>query len=71
MLFVILAGVVVYGKTLDVPFYLDDYSSIVDNPLIYDRGSLQELWQYAPLRIVGYSTFAVNFSLNHFNLLSS
>lgn len=67
MFFVVLAGVVVYGNTLDVPFYLDDYSSIVDNPVIYDRGSLQELWRYAPLRIAGYSTFAVNFYLNHFD----
>ena len=67
VLFIVLAAVVVYSNTLDVPFYLDDYSSIVENPVIYDRGSLHDLWRYAPLRIVGYSTFAVNFHLNHFH----
>ena len=63
---IILATVIVYGHTLDVPFYLDDYSSIVDNPAINDQGSIAKLWSYAPLRVVGYSTFLLNFQLNHF-----
>jgi tetratricopeptide (TPR) repeat protein len=65
MLFIALAVVAVYSNTLNVPFYLDDYSSIVDNPVIYDRGGLSELWQYSAPRIAGYSTFALNFRLNH------
>lgn len=65
MLFIALAVVVVYSNTLEVPFYLDDYSSIIDNPVIYDRGGVSELWHYSASRIAGYSTFAVNFRLNH------
>ncbi len=64
-LLIILAAVLVYWHTLDVPFYLDDFSSIFENPVIYGGGGLGELWQYAPLRIVGYATFAGNFQLHH------
>ncbi len=62
---IILATVIVYGQTLDVPFYLDDYSSILENPPINDQGSLGKLWSFAPLRVVGYATFLLNFQLNH------
>ncbi len=63
------ATVLVYGHTLDVPFYLDDFSSIVDNPVIYDTETVAELWKYASLRIVGYSTFLANFKLHHFDVV--
>jgi protein O-mannosyl-transferase len=62
---IVLAGALVYGHTLGVPFYLDDFSSIFENPIIYGGGGLSEMWQYAPLRVVGYVTFAFNFQLNH------
>jgi len=65
----LLAGVVAltYGHTLDVPFYLDDFSSIQENPVIYHwQGSLTELWQFAALRIVGYLTFALNYQAHQF-----
>ncbi len=65
VLLIVLAAALVYGHTLDVPFYLDDFSSIFENPIIYGGGGLSELWQYAPMRIVGYATFAANFQLHH------
>lgn len=64
-LFIVLAAVLVYGHTLGVPFYLDDFSSIFENPVIYGGGGLSEMWQYAPLRVVGYATFACDFQLHH------
>jgi len=58
---------ILYGHTLDVPFYLDDFSSIRENPVIYDwQGTFGELWHYAALRIVGYFTFALNFQFHQF-----
>jgi tetratricopeptide (TPR) repeat protein len=59
----------VYGHTLDVPFYLDDFSSIQENPIIYNwQGTLAELWQFAALRIVGYLSFALNYQIHQFQV---
>ena len=33
-----------YGRTLDVPFYLDDFSSIRENSLIYHRQGFDALY---------------------------
>jgi protein O-mannosyl-transferase len=57
-----------YGHTLDVPFYLDDFSSIEENPVIYNSSGLLALWQFAPLRIVGYLSFALNYQLHQFQV---
>jgi len=58
-----------YYHSLDVPFYLDDFSSIQENPIIYQwQGTLQELWNFAPLRIVGYLTFALDYQIHHFDV---
>ncbi len=71
-LFLIISGILLtYGFTLDVPFYLDDFSSIQENPIIYEwDGSLAQLWYYAPLRIVGYLSFALNYHFHHFEVSS-
>lgn len=59
-----------YYHTLDVPFYLDDFSSIQENPVIYQwQGTLKELWNFAPLRIIGYLTFALEYQIHHFDVM--
>lgn len=56
-----LVGWAVYGRTLDVAWYLDDAPAIVDNPLIRDLGAtLRKLWQ--PRGITDF-TFALNYRL--------
>ena len=61
--------IVSYGHTLDVPFYLDDFSSIQENPVIYNwQRTLGELWQFATLRIVGYLSFALNYQVHQFQV---
>jgi hypothetical protein len=66
---VILAVWVSYYHSLDVPFYLDDFSSIQENPIIYQwQGTLQELWNFAPLRIIGYLSFALDYQIHHFDV---
>ncbi|MCB2184354.1 MAG: tetratricopeptide repeat protein [Desulfobulbaceae bacterium] len=54
----------VYGHTLDVPFYFDDKTSIIDNPAIKHLDDLASLWQYAKLRFISYYTFALNYNFN-------
>ena len=63
---VALAIVAAYGRTLDVPFYLDDFSSILENDLLRRWQGLGALWQFAPMRMVGYLTFALDYRLGHF-----
>jgi protein O-mannosyl-transferase len=61
--------VLTYGHTLDVPFYLDDFSSIQENPVIYQwQGTLIELWQFAALRIIGYFSFALDYQIHQFQV---
>lgn len=64
------ATIAVYYHTLDVPFYLDDFSSIQENPLIYNWQGFSQLWNYAPLRIVGYLSFALNYQFYKFDYTS-
>jgi hypothetical protein len=64
-----LATLVCYGHTLHVPFYLDDFSSIVENPVVQNWGGWKGLWDYAPLRIVGYVSFAVNHHFGQFQVV--
>ncbi|MBI1920681.1 MAG: tetratricopeptide repeat protein [Geobacter sp.] len=56
-----LVGWMVYGRTLDVPWYFDDQHAIVDNPLLRDLGAnLRRVWYprgFADL------TFALNYRL--------
>lgn len=65
LLAILLAVLVVYGRTLHVPWYLDDYVTIVNAPLIRDlRASFGAL--FAP-RGVAIFTFALN---HHFGGLA-
>ena len=63
-LLICIVVLIVYGHTLSVPFYMDDYSSIVDNPVITQQEGITALWLYCKLRVVGYLTFAANYSVN-------
>lgn len=57
----------VYGHTLGVPFYFDDYTSLRENPAIrsLDPGTL---WSYASARFVGYLSFALNYAAHGYEL---
>jgi len=52
--------IVLYGNTLDVPFYFDDETSIVESSVIH-TGTLSDIYQAFKLRFVGYWTFALNY----------
>lgn len=65
----IIMVILVYAHTVDVPFYLDDFSSIQENPVIYNwQGTLGEIVNYARLRPVGYLTFVANYQIHQFQV---
>jgi len=69
IIIITLATVGVYYHTLDVPFYLDDFSSIQENAFIYNwQGTLVELWRVYHVRIIGYLSFALNYQANQFQV---
>jgi protein O-mannosyl-transferase len=58
-LLIIMVGALVYAQTLHVPWFMDDYPNIVENPLLRDLG-LAAGNLFAP-RGIAYFTFALNY----------
>ncbi len=50
-----------YGWAWGAPFYLDDFTSIVENPWIRDGNNLERVFQVYKDRAFGYVTFWLNF----------
>ncbi len=69
----LIMGAVVYGGSLDVPFYLDDYRNILDNPVLrldeLSLSGLQNVVAGSTLRTrpVANITFALNYYVNQEN----
>lgn len=63
-----LAVAAAYCRTFGVPFYLDDFSSICDNDLVYRWQGFAALWRFEPNRVVGYLSFVLDYQLGHFKL---
>jgi tetratricopeptide (TPR) repeat protein len=71
ILLVLLAGIIVYANTFQVPFVLDDETSIVNNAVIR---SLENFYanstgyEYLPNRYVAFWTFALNYHFGGLNV---
>jgi len=64
LLFVLFAiTAVVYFPGLSVPFYLDDYPSIVENTAIHDISQLDRIWGFYFPRFIGYLSFSFSYAL--------
>jgi tetratricopeptide (TPR) repeat protein len=63
LLVLVIAILLCYSHTLDVPFYYDDNGSLRNNPAILGI-DLAKLWAAYSARIVGYITFAFNHSIH-------
>jgi protein O-mannosyl-transferase len=69
---VVIVGLIIYARTLHAPFVLDDYGSIVNNPLItnlayfYDLNSGKMFYGFGGFvsRYFGYLTFALNYRID-------
>ena len=54
--------VLLYAVSLNAPFYLDDYPSIVENQAVHNLHNLSAIWQFSQARFIAYLTFAFNYS---------
>ena len=63
LLILFIATLIVYFNSFNVPFYLDDYPSIVENTAIHDITEPEKIWGFYFPRFVGYLSFALNYSL--------
>ncbi len=64
-----IAALIAYFNSFYVPFYLDDYPSIVENTAIHDITQPGNIWGFYFPRFVGYLSFALNYSLNGTSVL--
>lgn len=70
-LILIVAGFIIYSNTLNVPFYFDDYDSIIDNPAIKNLNSFfhyNGIYDLMHTRFFSYLTFALNFHFSGLNV---
>ncbi len=57
-------GFLIYYNTLNVPFYFDDYDSIIDNPTIKNLSYFKQyngIYDLMHIRYFSYLSFAINF----------
>jgi tetratricopeptide (TPR) repeat protein len=64
-----LAACAAYSNTLHVPFYLDDFSAIRENPLVSRWQGIGPLWSAAPTRLLAALSLALNYRLGRFDPL--
>ncbi len=77
LLLISLFCIIVYARTLDVPFYFDDYSYLVKNPIIrslggvFDKGIIahskvnyEDVKDNVRIRTLSYFTLAINYYFN-------
>lgn len=57
---------VVYVPALNVGFYMDDFSSIVNNPVVHNF-SWEAVNSAFPMRELGYASFAMNYQMSGLN----
>lgn len=59
--------VIAYWPSLSVPFYLDDYSSIVNSSTV-KYGTVAELFKVYGIRFIPYLTFHINYQLGELDV---
>ncbi len=64
ILLLLLAVIIAYAASLNAPFYLDDYHSIVENPVIRDIGNMLEQRNFQLMRLLGYYSLAGNYAIH-------
>ena len=64
ILLVLIVGIIVYANTFEVPYILDDETSIVNNAVIENLDNFYATsygYDFLPNRCVAYLTFALNY----------
>lgn len=69
---VIILGLLVYSNTFNVPFYYDDYDSIIDNPQIKNLQYFERIPSITDFtqRFVSYLTIALNYKYSQLEVQS-
>jgi protein O-mannosyl-transferase len=67
--FIVLIIIFLYFPVIQAPLLFDDNSSIVENSSIYSL-DIKKIYGFAPLRFIGYLSFALNFYFSKLNTLS-
>ena len=52
-----------YYFSAAAPFYLDDFTSIVENPLLRNGADIDSLMRNYPMRFIGYASFSLDYAL--------
>ena len=72
VLLILLAGIIVYSNSLQVPFALDDESTIVNNIVVKSPAKVFYAYQLGMKsvqnRIIAYLTFAMNYQYGGLNV---
>ena len=71
LLVILLAGIIVYSNTFQVPFYLDDKPWITQNILIKNLDKYFEntvKYKMVPNRVVAFYTFTLNYHFGELNV---
>ncbi len=71
ILLILLAGIIVYANTFQVPFVFDDEISITKNSVIRNLDNFyanNEGYEFLPNRYVAYLTFALNYHFDGLNV---
>jgi len=69
ILILFVATIIVYANSLNVPFYLDDYHSIVENPIIHDMSTMMDKRDFQIMRLTGTFSLATNYSLHQTSVM--
>jgi len=64
ILILFILTIILYANSINAPFYLDDFSSIVENQAIHDPTNITAIWQFSSARVIGYFSFALNYALD-------
>ena len=62
--FLVFAVIIAYVNSLNVPFYLDDFHSIVENPIIHDISTLFDNRDFQIMRSTGTYSLAANYAIH-------
>ncbi len=64
LLILFLSTLIAYSTSFNAPFYLDDYHSIVENPIIHDLSNMFEKRDFQIMRLTGTYSLAVNYAIH-------
>lgn len=66
--FVLILVLLSYSNTLWVPFQFDDLDTIVNNPVLFNLSSVNDIFKLQPTRFIVMYSFALNYAIGSFDV---